>query len=141
MGITLADLRPDGQKKSDKLKNHIVLAGDIADPSTLRKAIKQLGGRKVDLLIERMIAGHDYLPREQNNLAKVFDMWYRTLNDRALFFCQFEEKVEVWVRLAAEYVNKNFENKLNMKVHGINFCLIKLEGAPKKFPFKEQFNF
>ncbi|MFA6177886.1 MAG: hypothetical protein WC694_03290 [Candidatus Paceibacterota bacterium] len=148
VAISLADHRSEHNLKEkierDKRINHQLLIGDIFSPDTYKSLDKILDGEKVDLIIERMIKGLEFVPPDPYIVSKILNIWYNLLREGGVMFIQtppiFNNLLETWVKK----IRKEFEGKIEIKyklgadynctINSSAFRLNKLKGAPNKLP-------
>ncbi len=144
-GITLTDpalkiLRPFRKKP----ETHEVLYGDITKDETYKSLQKLLGGKKVDLIIERMAGGLRFLPQEPFRLIKVLQTWYQLLNEGGIMFVQTPEVFDGLLLKWKEYLQNgehasletqfDFTQPRRSPFNTSIFRLRKLPGAPLELP-------
>ncbi len=148
-GVTLVDHRKSSHNFSilveeDKQNHHEVIEGDIFDFKTYETLEKSLGHHKVDLIVERMGRGLEFVPIEPYTVAKVLNTWYELLDEGGMMFVQvpfeFSRLLEAW----AHKIENDFKGKLEIKFSKANerskrsygaFSLRKFSRAPKEMPF------
>lgn len=149
--VTLADHRSEDEKNIAKQKEdqkgiqHTVIEGDLLTPELYEKLLEQLQGEKVDLIIERMMAGLNAVPMEPYMFGKIISAWYAMLREKGIMFAElphkFEPLVQAWVKVIEnEYAGKievqaNYVNHLTaVNAIGSAVRIVKLPGAPDKLP-------
>jgi hypothetical protein len=152
-GVTLADHRKKWKIKIDEFENkkrgvnHNVIEGDILSDGLYDSLNEKLKGRKVDLIIERMFKGIEFMPPEPYKLSQILGKWYEMLNENGIMFVQspvvFNNLLDKWADMLHEKYNDIIEFQYEKGIHdaGIedtgysSFRLRKLNGAPKELPF------
>jgi hypothetical protein len=101
-----------------------------------------LSGQKIDLIIERMMLGLDYLPPNPFVIFSIFQKWYEMLNEEGLMLVEIPpyftklNLVDKWSDLLNDLQKQNLIDyqighpAINNKV----LRLIKRRGAPEKLP-------
>ena len=148
--VSLVDHRGEGLqlieiKEKDNGIHHEVLEGNILDLATYESLNRWLNGEKVDLIIERMGAGFEFVPDEPYTVSRILQIWYNLLREKGIMFVQtpvvFNNLLETWVAK----IQKEFKNVIEIKYQeGVSntrprttcsaFRLQKLPGAPKELP-------
>jgi len=152
-GITLADHRKKWQAKLDEYKNskhkldHNAIEGDILCDDLYNNLEEKLNGQKVDLIIERMFLGLEFMPAEPYKLSKILEKWYEMLNEGGIMFVQppvvFNNLLDKWAEMLHEKYSSTIEFQHEKGIHDAAgedegysaFRLRKLTGAPKELPF------
>lgn len=142
VGITLVNhIRPD---ISQEQKNHTILEGDVLSDETYEKLNSLLNDQKVDLILERMAKGLEFIPKEPYKISKIISKWYKMLNEGGIMFIQvpiaLNELFGKWVKMIETehkttieitYSNQGTrDSSLSSSV----LCLRKLPGAPEDLP-------
>jgi len=156
VGVCLEDIRdPDSIKKDESL-GHSVVQGDILDTkdSQLEKNIEEkLDGKKVNLIISRMMGPLKELDKHEAIMSKIIKKWYSMLDTEGLMFIQFEYKKEhnpePYFYLQQEYpaepkedseklaeqwaqeITKEYKNKIEIQLAPGAIRLYKKLGAPE----------
>lgn len=145
IGVTLMDHRAKDIQSLGRrrLPTHRVLEGDIFSADTYLSLDTKLGGKKVDLIVERMARGLELVPVEPYTVSKILQIWYSLLREGGVMFVQtpvaFNNLLEVW----ATKIHEGFKDVLEIQhKNGKNddsiFCssfrLNKLPGAPDELP-------
>lgn len=86
-GTTLTDYRTEKEKEKDIENNHTVFSGDIFTNEGFRDLKKKLGGKKVNVLFERMQGALPVYP-QIGYMAGIFDRLYSLLDDEGVMFVQ-----------------------------------------------------
>jgi len=133
------------EMKHKKVHNHTIIIGDMFLQKTKEKIDKWLDGDKVDILIERMQAGLDLIPRNGVWIWKQFNDWYKMVNEGGIMLIQTystpfsscrsdllvpDDVFEQWGKVVSQ--NKSLEFKSD--VFNQHFLLRKLPGAPERLP-------
>lgn len=148
VGVTLVDHRlPDtGRDQEDRRRNHLVMVGDILTPETYDSLRNLLNGEKVDLIVERMAKGLEFIPGEPYTAAKILKTWYALLREGGIMFVQvpiiLNPILKPWImKIRTNYAQtleisftKGSENSNSpssaLRIH-------KLPGAPEELPVLE----
>ena len=148
VGVTLIDHRdPEDDlieaRRQDIKINHQLLEGDIFDSETYEFLDKILNKEKVDLILERMAGGLEYVPVEPYTVSRILQIWYNLLSGGGVMFVQtpivFNNLVRQWVAK----IKKEFKGVIDIEyqegdVDGNTNCsafrLLKLPGAPTELP-------
>ncbi|MFA6386189.1 MAG: hypothetical protein WCW04_00230 [Candidatus Paceibacterota bacterium] len=152
-GITLADHREKWKTKIDAYKNskhkldHNVIEGDILSDNLYDNLEEKLNGRKVDIIIERMFLGIEFMPAEPYKLSSILEKWYVMLNEGGIMFIQspvvFNNLLDKWAEMLHDKYIDSIEFQYEKGIHDAavenegysSFRLRKLKGAPKDLPF------
>ena len=147
IGVSLVDHRdPSTLGAVDLLnetRNHSILEGDIFSPDTYGALNEVLNGAKVDLIIERMAKGLEFVPQEPYEVSKILQIWYSLLREEGIMFIQvpiiFNNLLKKWAFKISEEFNGLIEieykiGKYDRGAHCSSFRLRKLKGAPEKLP-------
>lgn len=145
VSVSLVDHRKSHMKeamdKQNKKINHTLLIGDIFSDETYEKLNDLLKGEKIDLIMERMAAGLDFVPKEPYEASRVLKIWYKLLREGGVMFVQipsdFNNLVEEWVaKIKKEYSGVlEIQSDINMsRTHTSSIRLKKLAGAPEELP-------
>lgn len=152
-GVTLADHRKNLTMYIDKFKNkildvnHNVIEGDMLSDNLYNNLEKKLKGRKVDLIVERMFKGIEFMPAEPYKLSKILGKWYEMLDENGIMFVQspvvFNNLLDKWGEMLHEKYKDSIEFQYEKGIHdaGVentgysSFRLKKLQGASKELPF------
>lgn len=129
----------------DKKINYEVLEGNIFDTETYKFLKQRLGSEKVDLIIERMGKGLEFVPIEPYTISKILQIWYNLLSEGGIMFSQtpvvFNNLLEIWIfKIQKEFKNiieieyQKGEKDDNGDTPCSAFRLRKLSGAPKELP-------
>ena len=141
-GINLTDYRDSidpAIKNMDRTRNHSVIPGDITDENTHEKVKTWLGDQKIDVIFERMLAGHGTLAHEPFFLSKQANVWYKLLNEGGLFFAEtpttFNHILPEWLKL----IENNYKETLKVDYAKVDYAsevvlIKKLKGAPEELP-------
>ena len=152
-GITLADNRENLGKvdpshkpvsiAEDDVRHHSVIEGNILDDHLYTDLNKWLEGKKVDLILERMIAGMDHIPADPYTISKIMSRWYELLDENGILFVQvppvLHDQLPAWV----EMIQEKYGDVLEVQIKNgheqfeLAFDLLrihKLPGAPEKLP-------
>ncbi len=152
VGVTLVDTRTNKEKTRDGHENlehnlhHTVLEGDILSEDVYKNLENTLAHRKVDLIIERMYLGLEFMPAEPYKLSEALKKWYKLLDEGGILLVQtpvvFNNLLDRW----AEMIRKNHGQEIEFQyVEGSHdasledtgyssFRLRKLKGAPEELP-------
>jgi len=147
VGVTLIDHR-DHEKTNepfgkDSEINHKVLEGNIFDSSTYKSLNKILENKKVDLIMERMGRGLEFVPIEPYSVSRILEVWYELLNEGGVMFIQvpveFNYLLKAWIKKIEEEFKDVIKIEYKIGYNDCNnscsaFCLRKLAGAPNKLP-------
>lgn len=149
IGMTLVDhrnVRGPGtpMNLSDKKEGstHKVLEGDIFSSDSYKLLGKELNGNKIDLIIERMANGLEFVPEEPYMVSKTLQTWYKLLNENGIMLVQvpsfLNELLKKWARvLRKEYMGMiDFDFKIGEgnTFNSSVFRLHKLANAPDELP-------
>ncbi len=152
-GVTLADHRNKIQKIKDTTLNsinaldHKVVEGDILSDSLYDNLEQKLDNQKVDLIIERMFLGLEFMPAEPYKLSNILGKWYKMLNEDGIMFVQppviFNNLLDKWAEMLKKEYSDTIEFKYEKGIHDAgasdegysSFRLRKLKGAPAELPF------
>ncbi|MBI4086342.1 MAG: hypothetical protein HY433_03850 [Candidatus Liptonbacteria bacterium] len=133
----------DRIKERDKKLHHEVLEGNIFESNTYKSLNQWLNGEKVDLIIERMGKGLEFVPGEPYEVSKILRIWYNLLREGGIMFAQtpvvFNNLLEAWaVKIDREFKGKiEIEFQTGYEDDGVAcsaFRLRKLSGAPNELP-------
>jgi len=147
IAVSLVDHRPENKLQQSIVENekinHQFMVGDIFSPDTYKSLNEILKGEKVDLIIERMAKGLEFIPIEPFAVSKILEIWYDMLRDGGIMFVQvpvsFNHLLKVW----GEKLDKEFKDTIKIYYkkgsihsghHHATFSLRKLPGAPEKLP-------
>ena len=127
----------------NKTPNHEVLEGDIFSPECYKSLEEKLKGDKINLIIERMASGLEFVPEDPYMVSRVLQIWYKLLDEEGLMLVQvpiiFDELLKKWAYLFAKEYKSVFEfnyDATDSKILGASvFSLHKLKGAPEELPF------
>ena len=151
ISVTLADhrrwkLRLSELKERDRKIHHKVLEGNIFDLKTYESLNQYLDNKKVDLIIERMGQGLEFVPTEPYTVSKILQIWYDLLREGGVMFVQtpvvFNNLLEAWVIkiknefkgvIEIEYQKGKKDNDAYIPCSA--FRLHKLPRAPNELPF------
>jgi hypothetical protein len=145
LGVTLADVRgvlsPD-QIAKDEERHHTVLEANLLAAGTYEKVKQWLAGRKVDLIIERLAGGREYMPEEPYLLAETFEQWYELSSEGGLILAQTSSWMRPLILPWVEHLNEIHHEVLDIgyvsdpsgKDVRDALRLHKLAGAPEKLP-------
>lgn len=86
VGITEADKR--GLLSKNEAVGHKIITGDMFSSKTKSQLKNELGGEKVDILIERMVGGLSTIPTDENWLYLNLNSWYELLNENGTMFVE-----------------------------------------------------
>ena len=147
MGVTLVNDKSDDDIRtlSKILPHHKVFEGNILAPSIAMSLEKELDGEKFDFITERLVGGFETMPPDPYLLSKIFQDWYRLLNEGGLMLIQtpvaFDGLMEKWVSV----IKEKYPDVLDVQqfsspyrddnLPGSTFRLIKLPGSPETLPF------
>lgn len=145
-GITLVDnrLALGIDPADDAIRNHDVIAGNMLEADTKREVMQWLGGRKLDLILERMRGGLALLPDDPRYLVHEVAFWYQQLAPGGVLIAEvppaFDTDISAW---AEEARKTNLDVQLGQighyERHNLNRIHVvrihKKEGAPEAFPF------
>lgn len=162
VGVCLGDERDSEQKKEDQKNGHEVIVADIlqglSEKSNLldQKLENELGVKKVDLIISRMMGPLDYIETTPAMLGLLLQKWYRMLNHNGLIFAQFEyfnehdpeiykkyvalfepeftRNTERYVGYWVTQMNNNYSEYIDISLGRGIIRLHKKIGAPDKLP-------
>ncbi len=145
VGVTLIDHRSKMGKllSGDGRRNHEVIEGDILSPDTYDALNEATGGKKANLIMERMGRGLELVPDEPYYVAKILNIWYQILNEGGVMFVQvpakFSSILKKWGELMEEYKDtielQYFPGFIDTDGMCLgSFRLKKLKGAPKDLP-------
>ncbi|MEK7551019.1 MAG: hypothetical protein AAB532_00245 [Patescibacteria group bacterium] len=146
-GVVLFDSRSMLQCTDDTVSNHGVIVGDITTDKTRESVDRWLGGKKVDLIIERMMGGLDEIPHDLHFLQKQFSVLYDMLSEGGIMFIQvpkFATKLaSLWVDAAREESLGTIDVKQgiyhsNQYGSTVALRIRKLPGAPRELPLISQ---
>ncbi len=145
-GISLHDIRAKYgiEIEEDTIRGHTVIEGDITKRETKVGIVAWLGGKKVDLLFERMVKGLTAFPRKDRWTATAISQMYSLLSDDAIMFAELvffaqedpkyylidPQKMKEWVK----DLNDRFEGFLQAKWDGGSLMIRKRSGAPDDLP-------
>ncbi len=73
--------------KNDEINYHMVLTEDMFSLKLHDALTRELGGAKVDLIIERMGMGLEYVPAQPYFTAETLQDWYDLLNEGGINVC------------------------------------------------------
>lgn len=151
LAITLVDHRRKSLFKQSTTKNleqrinHTVIKADILDDETYDIINEKIDSSKVDLIIERMARGLDFIPPEPYLAMKTLQRWYDMLAEGGLMFVQipviFNELLVKWEKLIRDTCPTDIlefdcqygsENKYRTNCSSIR--IRKLKGAPEELP-------
>jgi len=141
-GITLINHR-SGSSNEYGPRDHKVLEKNIFSAETYTALSSKLKGEKVDLIIERMAGGLEFVPLEPYEVSKYLQIWYKLLNEGGIMFVQipnvFNNLLLAWVaKIEKEYKDSiEIQYRLGYVDNSVNcsaFRLRKLSGAPKELP-------
>ncbi len=126
-------------EERDRKIHHEVLEGNVFDPKTYESLNRWLNGEKVDLVIERMGQGLEFVPVEPYTIGRILQTWYNLLREGGFMFVQtpvvFNNLLEAWVAkiknefkdvIEIEYQKGNKDDNVPCSA----FRLRKLPGAP-----------
>ena len=150
VGVSLLDHRGRTDQlarltERDKKINHEVLECNIFDTETYNSLNKKLENKKVDLIIERMGKGLEFVPIEPYTVSRILQTWYDLLREEGVMFVQvpvvFNNLLETWVAK----IKKELESVIEIEyqkgnsdaaIHGAcsAFRLRKLPRAPSELP-------
>lgn len=151
-GVTLVDhSRPKSNLEKIRAnlglsgsREHSVLLGDMFADETYNTVRQWSKGAKVDLIIERLLKGLEFVPIEPFILSKVLQRWYEMLDVNGVMLIEVPPKldplVESWTNLLRE---KRIYEKLNIEyvtasARQSSFSSVlrlrKLSGAPESLP-------
>jgi len=118
---------------------------NIFDLKTYESLKQRLDNEKIDLIIERMGQGLEFVPVEPYTISKILQIWYDLLREEGVMFVQtpvvFNNLLEVWVTkikeefkdiIEIEYQKGKKDAETNVPCGA--FRLHKLPGAPKELP-------
>lgn len=142
LGVTLEDI---GNNRSDVESNHSVIEADLLEKETDRKIEEWLGEDKLDLIVERMAGGLDFMPNEPYALIRKVEHLYELLADGGVMLIQVPKSLKEIFREWAKEMEKHKEtiefqfkagDLMSNSSPSLNsaFLLRKLPGAPKKLP-------
>jgi hypothetical protein len=151
-GVTLTDTHILSDQKNKNINSdHKVISGDILRPETYEVVSAWLEDQKLDLIIERMVAGWRLIPKEPYLLSRVLQTWYSLLREGGIMFIEIPEEFNLLLSPWADMLRTQYNQKLEIQTaigalskHGrlirrkqINtvFRLRKLSGAPSILPF------
>lgn len=141
IAVSLDDLRTDSEKKRDTGLNTVQIVGDILESSTWDKIKEQLHGQKIDLIMERALAGFDCIPEDLRLYAVLLNnAWKLLSDDNGILIAEIPY---AFSSQAEEMVNK-FRNDYKMDaVKGGSWSeayyhikIVKTPNSPKNLPFK-----
>jgi len=147
VGVSLVDHREPEKlaiiQKGDEKINHELLEGDIFTDETHDRLNKLLRGKKIDLIIERMASGLEFVPLEPYRVSKILQIWYKLLREGGIMLVQtpveFNNLLTEWVTK----IQKEYKDVIELEYQKGNndrgdpcsaFRLRKLPGAPEELP-------
>lgn len=148
IGITLLDKRSGFGRMEDFANNHEIVEGDLADKGAIEKIRESLEGEKADLIIERMEAGTQHLPKDLRMLGEVLKEYYSLVAENGIMFLEipkynvkrkqpkFEipiKKIRSWItELQQRYGNTFIQ--ISPKDDYAIIRIQKVQGAPEELP-------
>ncbi|HEX9153368.1 MAG TPA: hypothetical protein VF809_00945 [Candidatus Saccharimonadales bacterium] len=121
----------------DDARNHWVIKGNIIAPQTKEEIDRWLNGRKLGLVMERMFAGAETLPKDPFTLAENVNHWYERLAEGGLMFAQVPAGLQPMVNEWKQMLD-NGRYPLDVQIgnhEGYGLVRIhKLPGAPESLP-------
>lgn len=160
LGVTLLDHRTESAINYDTQRGHSVIASDpqevkqllagsqsqpevLGDLTTVqtREAVERwLAGRKVDLIVERLMGPLLHVPRDPYFMARYISDWYRKLSDGGIMFIQVPAFMDPLLKLWEERVKVESGGRIELQTAGggykfdARFRLEKKSGAPEEIP-------
>lgn len=133
IAVSLSDQRTPREKRTDESLGVSHVSGDLSAIATWNKLEEELGEQKADLIVERGIAGCNFLPK--NELYLLFAMrriWKMLSSDSGVFIGQSYhfnyDFISEWIRKARS-VNVDAKHS-----NGI-FRIVKHEDSPATLPY------
>ncbi|MBI4096670.1 MAG: hypothetical protein HY425_03040 [Candidatus Levybacteria bacterium] len=108
IAISYKDIRDKEKKSRDKALNIWQIEGDVMDNKTWKEVKSKLGGRKVDLIMERMGAGYSGIPRNPIFYgAMLVKIWKLLSNEDGTFVGQVPPGFSIVINQAVDYLRNN----------------------------------
>ncbi len=134
--------KPKVVKKLNEI-NHSVIRGNLLNEEVYLFVNRQLSGRKVDFILQRMVLGLDHIPLNPFIIFSIFQTWYEMLNEEGLMLVEipvcFEELclLDSWTKLLEDLKQQGV---IDYKIGSLTrfnkvLRLIKKRGAPERLPF------
>ena len=145
IGVSLSDYRTEsGQLKegsAEKIypdgRQHNIIIGNLFDREVYQKINEIIDGKKVDFIIERMIAGLGNVPKNFLTTVTILQKWYSMLSEGGMLLVELPgfaiSVVEEWVKVLQ---SEKYERALYVSFDKFARALRiqKLEKAPAKLP-------
>lgn len=140
-GVTIKDLRLKyqtvAQRERDEQYNHSVIEADIFSKNGLKNLDKQLAGRKIDFLVERMSGGWGVNVQSMSLFAKYFSYYYERLGENGCMFLQTPDEFENIENVTSYNTWKNllqqkYGNVINIDIRSKVIKIEKIKGSPDK---------
>jgi hypothetical protein len=138
-GVALNDMQKTKYLTQDK--THQIIEGDFFTTGTRNEVRQYFQGEKVDLIIERMAGGLNYLPKDPRLVFYQFAWWYNILREGGLMFVELPADAEYIWKQDGNTVLKNwleklkeFEDQIEIQSGDLAIRLLKLPGAPEEMP-------
>ena len=139
IAVSLLDKRQDWEKERDEKLGIKLVAGDIMKAATWKKIKETLSGKKADLIMERALAGMDYILKNEKMFAILLNQSWKLLNDNGIFLAQLptglhglEEKGQMRIH---EWINMIKKMGINIVHDGPTLKLTKTPNSPENLPF------
>jgi len=148
-GICLNDERGENLKELDEKFHHRVIAGDIWDSKLYRELTQKLEGKKVYLIISRIMGPLAEMNTNPYLWSWIGEKWYELLNTNGLLLAQYvkpgsgytsrnqqdmrDRKIKAFIEPWIEMLQTEYPALEAMR-NGTAFRLHKTEAAPEKLP-------
>lgn len=143
LGLTLTDQRKKYKIdiNQDEARNHKVIAGNFRLGSTKSEIKRELSGKKVDLLFERMAGGLGLMPYDDKWAVKSLEYLYSLLSEIGIMFVQLEydvtdeEKLSIFspkkIEEVVNLLKEKYGHVLEIGYDGKSLLIRKLKNAPE----------
>ncbi len=139
MAVSLSNLKEKTSQntKKDYFHNkgtHHLFIGNIFDKDIYKKIKKEASG--VDLIIEKMIAGWDNIPKNPMILSAVLQMWWDMLNVNGIILAETPIAMAPLIKEWEKYLQNNYPDDIDIAFDNIGDVLriIKLSDKLSKLP-------
>ena len=143
IGVTLSDYRSsDGQLDGDNIikykdgREHNIIIGNIFDRNIYKKINNITNGQKINLILERMVAGFRNVPNSPMIIIAVLQKWYSMLDEGGILLVEtpifLEDVIVEWIRVLRRSYHKVLDVKFDPGQGALR--IRKLSGAPAKLP-------
>lgn len=121
VGVTLADERKNSNnanqiEKNDYKNKHFVIEKDLFSEKTYTK-LKQIGVTKVDFIIERLMGGFEYIPKDPYLLFETIQKWYSMLNKGGVMFIQIPISINYLIPAWEKLLKRNFSDCVEIQTN------------------------